>query len=337
MHICCAVPDYMFAHGLKSEFVRHSPVAFTRLKRARKLSKDLRNKKVFYDPDAGACDLVTYDARNRDQLPGELVLVNNIQHGQKDEILQMAHDNARKVLQFHKECLGRKSWDGNGCDIVSTAHYEQHLCNAFFDGKQMVYGDGDGRLFLSLAKSLDVAGHEIGHGVEQTTGRRRYFRQPGAGNESQADCYGLATKYYHQNLETKDADFLIGGDIIAPHAQERGWNGIRSFKEEKAYPDDPQPKHMRDYWKVDPMIIAQDNGGVHILSGILNNGFRHFAILCGKKFIFEDPIVIWYLAAQQCGPWSGFKDFVKATKKVVAKQYPQHKDALAQAWRNVGL
>ena len=144
--------------------------------------------------------------------------------------------------------------------------------NAFWDGTQMVFGDGDGVIFLPFTRSVDVIGHELAHGVTQYTSGLNYQDQSGALNESVSDVFGVLVKQRLLGQTADQADWLVGAELLAP-----GVNGValRSMAAPgTAYDDprlgkDPQPGHMRDY-----VDTTDDNGGVHINSGIPNKAFH---------------------------------------------------------------
>src|SRR5262249_49533152 len=152
--------------------------------------------------------------------------------------------------------------------------------NAFWDGRQMIYGDGDGQQFLSFTRSVDVIGHEMTHGVTQHEAGLIYWGQTGALNESLSDVFGSMVKQYVNNQTADQADWLIGQGLFTPLVK---GVAIRSLKAPgTAYgvpvPDpvlgkDDQPSHMSNY-----NHTLQDNGGVHINSGIPNNAFYRAAV-----------------------------------------------------------
>jgi Zn-dependent metalloprotease len=100
--------------------------------------------------------------------------------------------------------------------LVSSVHFDVAFNNAFWNGEQMVYGDGDGRIFLPLTRSLSVIGHELSHGVVQYSGGLVYQDQAGALNESFADVFGVLTVQHQQKQEAADASWLVGDGILGP-------------------------------------------------------------------------------------------------------------------------
>lgn len=171
---------------------------------------------------------------------------------------------------FWKE-YQRDSLDNKGLILTGTVHYGREYQNAFWNGQQMVFGDGDGEIFNRFTIAIDVVAHELSHGVTETEAGLIYFEQSGALNESLSDVFGSLVKQYHLKQTADKADWLIGEGLLA-----KGINGkgLRSMSEPgTAYDDpllgkDPQPAHMKDFIKT-----REDNGGVHLNSGIPNRAF----------------------------------------------------------------
>jgi Zn-dependent metalloprotease len=240
--------------------------------------------------------------------------------------------------------FGRNSIDDNGLQIISTVHYLQGYDNAFWNGQQMVYGDGDEdlppaeRLFNRFTKSLDVIGHELTHGVTQFEANLIYSYQPGALNESFSDVFGSLVKQYSLNQTADQADWLIGADLLTENV-----NGValRSMKAPgTAYNDpvlgeDPQPAHMDDYKNV-----TYDNGGVHINSGIPNHAFYLVALELGG-FAWEKAGRIWYVTLRdKLQPNSNFQDAASETFAAAGELFgveSPEQTAVRNGWAAVGL
>jgi Zn-dependent metalloprotease len=276
-------------------------------------------------------------------LPGELVRSEN-QAAVSDGSVNRAYDGLGATYNFFKNVLGRNSIDGHGMRLVATVHFGPRFNNAFWNGTQMVFGDGDGIVFVDFTRSLDVIAHELTHGVTESMAGLEYHNQSGALNESFSDVFGSLVKQYSSNpKQTVDqADWLIGNDIIAP-----GVRGValRSMKEPgTAYRDDPnlgddiQPRHMRDF-----LVLTDDEdgdfGGVHINSGIPNHAFYLVAKSLGG-FAWEQAGVIWYDALKQLFPLANFQDCADVTAQVASARFGngsrQH-DAVIDAWDRVGI
>ena len=245
----------------------------------------------------GGKDRVVYDARNGSSLPGTVVRKEG-DAPVGDVAVNEAYDGSGITYDLFNDIYQRNSIDGNGMRLDSTVHYRQGYDNAFWDGEQMVYGDGDEnlppeeRLFNRFTIAIDIIGHELTHGVTQFEAKLQYFQQPGALNESMSDVFGSLVKQYQLRQTAAEADWVIGGGLLTANVN---GVGIRSMKAPgTAYDDevlgkDPQPAHMKDY-----VSTVADNGGVHINSGIPNHAFYVMALEMGG-FAWEKAGQIWYV------------------------------------------
>jgi len=114
-----------------------------------------------------------YDAQTSERLPGTFVRGEGDAET-SDVAVTEAYKYSGNTYDFYKQILGRNSVDNNGLRLDSTVHYSQQYDNAFWDGRQMIYGDGDGELFNRFTLDLDVIGHELTHGVTQNTAGLEY-------------------------------------------------------------------------------------------------------------------------------------------------------------------
>lgn len=167
-----------------------------------------------------------------------------------------AHHYAGVTYDYFFKKHNRRGFDGQDATIISVAHVSRNLNNASWNGRNMAYGDGDGVNFRPLSAALDVVAHELTHAVITSTSNLRYQNQSGALNESVADIFGSIVEHEAQPDEKKN--WLCGED-----ASLRG----TAFRD-LAHPAPRQPDHMSKY-----VNTTQDNGGVHINSGIPNNAF----------------------------------------------------------------
>jgi Zn-dependent metalloprotease len=238
-----------------------------------------------------------------------------------DEAVNDAYDGADQVYDFFNDVFGRDSIDGKGMDLVSSVHYGVGFDNAFWDGQQMVYGDGSGHLFVvgALTKAVDVIGHEMAHGVTQHTAGLEYGGQPGALNESFSDVFGSLVKQYGLRQSAAEANWLIGEGSLAPQMGQ----ALRSMRDPgTAFKGDPQPGHMDQYVDLpndnDP---RNDNGGVHINSGIPNRAFYLAATEIGGQ-AWEKAGRIWYAAlTERLRPDSDFMAAAEATIEVAGELF----------------
>ncbi|MBI4369243.1 MAG: M4 family metallopeptidase [Elusimicrobia bacterium] len=278
-----------------------------------------------------------YDAGHRERLPGRMVRSEGDRRI-KDVAVNEAYDYSGRTYDFFQRVFGRNSLDGRGLSLKSSVHYGAHYDNAFWNGAQMVYGDGDGEFFERFTAALDVVGHELTHGVVQFEAGLAYWGQPGALNESFADVFGSLVKQFVVKQKAKDADWLVGRGLLT--SKIRG-KALRSLKDPgTAYDDpllgkDPQPGHMKDY-----VAIKKDNGGVHINSGIPNKAFYETAIRLGG-YAWEKAGRIWYAAlTEKLSEEADFAQAAKATTAAAAELYgvkSREWQATKDGWEAVGV
>lgn len=278
-----------------------------------------------------------YDAKNRSRLPGKLVRGEG-DPPSNDVAVNEAYDGAGATYDFYKEVFERNSIDDRGMRLDSTVHYNQKYDNAFWNGSQMVYGDGDGEIFNRFTISVDVIGHELTHGVTQFTANLEYQDQPGALNESMSDVFGSLVKQHVLNQTADQADWLIGEGLFTSNV-----NGValRSMKEPgTAYDDDklgkdPQPAHMDNLY-----TGTQDNGGVHINSGIPNRAFYLAAAEIGG-YAWEKAGKIWYTAlTTRLQSDSDFAAAANITIEIAGQLYGNdspEQTAVRNGWHTVGV
>lgn len=284
-----------------------------------------------------------YDAKNGSSLPGTLVR----QEGDApaaDAAVNEAYDGSGATYDLYKEVYSRESIDGSGMQLKSTVHYRKGYDNAFWNGEQMVYGDGDedlpekDRLFNRFTISIDIIGHELTHGVTQFEAKLVYSNQPGALNESMSDVFGSLVKQRVRNQTAAQADWIIGEGLFTPNVN---GVGIRSMKEPgTAYNDpvlgkDPQPAHMKDY-----VNTTSDNGGVHINSGIPNRAFYITAMELGG-YAWEKAGQIWYVTLRdKLGANSQFQDCANLTYLTAGELFGSgslEQLAVKKGWADVGI
>lgn len=255
-----------------------------------------------------------------------------------DEAVNEAYDGAGQTYDFYSRVFKRNSIDGRGMRIDSSVHFGVRFDNAMWTGRQMVYGDGDRKLFDRFTKCLDVIGHELTHGVTQHTAALEYSDQAGALNEHFSDVFGMLVKQWTLKQTASKSSWLIGEGIFLKRV-----NGaaVRSMKapgtayDDKLLGKDPQPSHMKGYLK-----MHEDNGGVHVNSGIPNHAFYLAATLLGGK-AWETAGRIWFhtlthklranATFQQCADAT----VASAGELFGAASAPQH--AVIEAWKRVGL
>ena len=190
-----------------------------------------------------------YDAKSAEQLPGSVVRKEG-EPPTGDPAADEAYDGLGHTHRLYAEAFGRNSIDGKGLHLDATVHYGRLYDNAFWDGQQMVFGDGDGQVFERFTKSLSVIGHELTHGVTQYSAGLVYRNQAGALNESMSDVFGALVEQHVRKQSTAEASWLIGEGLFTDQVQ---GTALRSMKAPgTAYDDDvlgkdPQPDSMDGY------------------------------------------------------------------------------------------
>ncbi len=256
----------------------------------------------------------------------------------KDPAVNEAYDGAGATYDLYHDIYDRNSIDDRGMPIASYVHYDTNYDNAFWDGSEMVYGDGDGEIFERFTKCIDVIGHELTHGVTQYEANLAYAGQPGALNESMSDVFGSLVRQRVLKQTAAKADWIIGGGLFKKKIH---GVGLRSMKAPgTAYDDpligkDPQPGHMKDF-----VHTSKDNGGVHINSGIPNHAFYLVATAIGGN-AWKKAGMIWYVALRErLRSRSGFNAAAKATISVAKELYGDasaEMKAVQNAWKAVGV
>lgn len=278
---------------------------------------------------ATSASILVYDLHHSQSLPG-LPIANP--GASADASVKQAFTTAGQVAAFYTAAFGRNSVDGAGMSLLSSVHYSINYNNAFWNGSQMVYGDGDGNIFVDFTRGNDVIGHELTHGVTQYTLQLRYQNQPGGLNESLSDCFGSMFRQWQAGQTAATADWLIGKDIMGPGAASRGFTCLRDMANPAAgHCLSPQPTNFSQYKNgMDP----------HESSGIPNLAFCTAAKAAGGKS-WEGVGKAWY-AAMTAGasPSMRMKTFANRTRKAANTGFGAGSvvaNAVDQGWSHVGL
>jgi Zn-dependent metalloprotease len=266
-------------------------------------------------------------------LPGKLVRSEGDKKS-TDPAVNEAYDYSGTTYDFYKKLFNRNSLDDNGMTLISSVHLGNKYNNAFWNGEQMAYGDGDGIIFIRFSRSLDVVGHELTHGVVSHTSNLEYLNESGALNEHFADVFGSLVKQWKKKQTAAKADWLIGPDIMGPGTQAKS---LRTFKDAKAYENDPtlgtdpQPKHLSGKY-----TGGADSGGVHINSGIPNHAFYLVATaLGGNAWVKAGDI--WYRTMLALNAHSDFNQMVTMSTQMAAALGATEEKAVTKAWKAVGF
>lgn len=281
--------------------------------------------------------------------------VLNMAHGTNTTDAKLVWDNGKVVSKLDKQAnnavaagsatwelyyqlFGRNSVDNLGLLLKHYIHYGTKYDNAMWDGTEMVYGDGDGKIFGDFTGDPDIIGHELTHGVTQNESALEYHDQSGALNESLSDVFGIMVKQRMLNLDVTQSDWLIGENVLIGDQY-----ALRSMKAPGTayvnHPDlgtDPQPATMDQYVKL-PNTANGDWGGVHTNSGITNYAFYVAATNIGG-FAWEKTGKIWYdaMTDNALKSTASFSDFKKLTiahaTKLYGKGSNEEKGVIA-AWK----
>lgn len=345
--LTCILPPHMLKEIIRNGSERQRAFALQTLQ----ISAQFRGQRQAVRDLAGVLSLavapgkqrIVYDARNESQLPG-IPVRREGEPPVADPAVNEAYDGSGLTYDLFHDVYGRNSIDGQGLRLDSTVHYMQGYDNAFWNGQQMVYGDGDEdlppaqRLFNRFTVAVDIIGHELTHGVTEYEAKLAYYGQSGALNESMSDVFGTLVKQYQRRETATEADWVIGAGLFTPNV--RG-SGIRSLKAPgTAYDDpllgkDPQPAHLRDY-----VQTVEDNGGVHINSGIPNHAFYVTAREIGG-YAWEKAGRIWYTALRdRLTASSDFQQAADLTWQVAGQLFGAgslEQQAVRAGWAEVGI
>ena len=278
-----------------------------------------------------ASPLITvFDCKETESLPGTQVSQPGTS---SDQTARRAYDQTAKLVTFYKNCFGRNSIDNKGKTLVASIHYSRFYCNAYWDGSQMVYGDGDGMIFLDFTSSNDFIAHELTHGVTQYSASLIYTDEPGALNESLSDVFGSIFRQWEAKQTVDKADWMIGADLMGATAAEHGWKCLRDLS-------DPGSAHCLNRQPADYAHYIP-GGDPHDNSGIANYAFFLAATTIGGAS-WEKSGRIWYhaLTSKKASSTMDFKDFAKLTSVAAMTLFPQDTtiiNSVKHAWKTVGI
>lgn len=278
---------------------------------------------------AAAPKVLVYDCKNSTSIPGTLV---SNPGSSADATVKRTFDTTTDVATFYQQMYKRNSIDNGGMTLVSSVHYGIDYNNAFWNGLQMTYGDGNGLIFVDFTLGEDVVCHELTHGVTQYTSQFVYTNEAGGLNESMSDVFGVLFSQWRKGGGGK-REWRIGKDIMGSQAIAKGFTCLRDMSDPGGkHCLAPQPQHFKDFKpSMDP----------HASSGIPNYAFYKVATgLDGEPW--DKPGKIWYDALANYGPAPKLTmtKFADRTRASAVKLYPGetavHR-AVDSGWRAVGL
>lgn len=322
---CTFIPPYLLERLGATD-----TLAADRQLRARRSARAVEPRTVA----ARAADVpawTVHDCANQQDLPGEPVRAAG-QPATGDAAVDEAAAGIEGTLAMFADGFARDSYDGAGAPVSISVHYGRDYDNAFWDGIQLVFGDGDGTVFERFTKAADVLAHEFGHAVTENTVGLVYRDQSGALNESLSDVFAACFKQRLAGESASEGDWLIGEGIFVAGIEARALRDMAAPG--TAYDDptlgaDPQVGHMDDY-----IDTEEDNGGVHLNSGIPNRAFQLAATAIGGTSL-EGAGQVWY-SAITAGSLTSTADFATFAAATIAAA-GEHAAAVTAAWEQVGV
>lgn len=203
----------------------------------------------------------TYNGNQSSSLPGTLVLSES-SGSTSDVVISTAHGHAATSYDYYSAIHARDSFNNAGAQIRTTVHHRVAYNNAFWNGSQLVYGDGDGTTFTPLGNALDVGAHELTHAVTTYSANLVYANESGALNEATSDIMASHVEAWKDGAVSADT-WKVGEDIYTPGT---AGDALRSMA-------DPTASGDYDYYPT-RYTGSADNGGVHMNSGIANLAFK---------------------------------------------------------------
>jgi len=270
-----------------------------------------------------------------------------------------AHYFTEKYMKLLKSDFNRNSYDNEGTPIKSYVHvsmsfFSRKYVNAFWDGVAMSYGDGDGKNSSPLSGALDVVAHEITHGITSHSSKLIYKGESGALNESFSDIMAAYAEY---KIQPKKFDWKLGEDVWTPNKEGDALRYMDSPTKDKEAKLERQKEsgvtinkelYSRDFYP-EKFKGTEDNGGVHLNSGIpnlifylLSEGGQHPRLKTKvnvEKIGIEKAVKIFYQAfTTHLMSDSKFIDAKKATIFTAADIYDEKTAKIVEsAWNAVGV
>lgn len=336
----CIIPPYLLRRLLESEQSEVRQAALDTMLTTARLRGQREVRASFGGAAApGNGRRTVFDCEEKSFLQAAVLARSEDGPESVDESTNRAFDGLGLTRDFFREVCQRDSIDGRGMRLDGFVHFGVKFNNAFWDGRQMVFGDGDGKVLGDLTGSLDVIAHELTHGVTEHTAGFEYHNQSGALNESVSDVFGSLVKQWSLKQAAEEADWLIGADVWTPGIDA---DALRSMKapghayNNPLFGKDPQPDRMSKFVHL-PDTDEGDNGGVHINSGIPNKAFYLTAVGIGG-FAWETAGPIWFEALKASGAEAQFQDFAHTTFQKAGELFgagSAEQSAVLAAWQEV--
>lgn len=316
-----------------------------------------------YEPgtDPKKTEYFVYSADSRRLLPGQVIFkAGSDRENPVDKDAPAVYDFMDNFAGFLKYIGDINSIDNRFYDLHFTIHYGVNYNNAFWNNRQMVTGDGDGKIFTNFHLDPDVNGHEIFHGVThfiagseafkdednishyiqhkdgfiQAVARNglifgglEYWGESGALNESYSDIFALLDRMRKEGKTVKDMtydDWLLGAKAMVGDNIDGTKSAIRNFDNKPGYNRRDIGKDPQPKHYKDKYRGGGDNGGVHYNSGIINHAFFKAA---HKLADFEGGDLnkslgpVWFETLKHLHSRADFKDFAIEVHKASAKLF----------------
>ena len=245
-------------------------------------------------------------------------VLNDVATAEASESARRASSNARAVIEYFSATHHRSSFDGKGSELVSLVHVGNRFANAFWDSdaKFMAYGDGDGEVLGDLTQSLDVAGHEMTHGVTSSTSQLIYMDESGALNEAFSDYFGVVIA---ARARQGEPDWGIGKEVFKSDRREQGLRNLRYpetlsarfLNQDGAYEKRPYPSKVSEKFEsYGPCDQRNDRCYVHINSMI---PARAMVLITDGIGMSKAEKLMYLVLTQYMTPISQFSDFKTQT------------------------
>jgi Zn-dependent metalloprotease len=279
-----------------------------------------------------------YDAAQGLSLPGKLVRSEG-EPATADRLVTEVYDNIDIGYNFFHSIFSRDIGGDTGGAIMATVHYGKDYDNVFWDGKQLVIGDGDGKVFKrgSLG-SPSIVVNNLSHAVVAASTNLRYGGQSGALFVHFSDVFAALAEQWHKKQSADKASWLIGEGILVDGIALRSMKAPGTAYDNPVLGKDNQPDHMSKFVVLED-DVSNDNGGVHVNSGIPNKAFYLLATKIGGN-AWEAPGQIWYNTLLRLFEKADFSDCAKISLQVAGELFGSTSTqarAVREAWNEVGV
>jgi Zn-dependent metalloprotease len=281
-----------------------------------------------------------FTAQSTYNLPGWKV-ANVSTEADKNEITNQCWDNTQEILTYYKDIVGFDLVNNLNGQIISTLEVGDKYNNAFFTGDQMAYGDGDGVNFKDFCYDKTVVCHELGHGVVNGTVPLIYQGHSGALNESYADIFSVCFMHYKLQksfAQLTNNDWMIGEKCVVGDGALRSFTLTPARSPYHSLGPDTEPRHANHRY-----TGAEDNGGVHINSSIINYAF-YKVCECLSDYktgnTWEVPLQMWFslLKNKLINPNVNFNQFTRVLIQIAKNTLPEtYSNKVEAVFTSVGL